>query len=299
MNVAREFLRGIIDYAGLFPPASLDMARAVAQFETYAESSERDLLGRFILPSSRLSEFAAERDASRLIRKDSPQWHLSVIPSAPTSAEAEAIRKFNQTQRESRSRVGPLIDAVEMPVRTVEEVRQAVMHFGKFQVFLEPVGVDDPTELLDAVAAANVAAKIRTGGVAPGAMPEPAIVIRFIRRCLELGLRFKATAGLHHALRNVYPLTYAPDSPRGSMYGYLNIFLAAAFIRDGLADDEARALLEESAASSISFDDSGVTWRGHTIGAAQLRATRERFAVSFGSCSFTEPVEEARELNLI
>jgi hypothetical protein len=299
MSAAREFLRGIIDYAGLFPPASLDMARAVAQFATYSESQDRDVLGRFILPSARLAEFSAALDASRLTRKSSTQWRLSVLPSAASSAEAETIREFNQARRDRRSGASAIIDAVEMPVRTVDEVHEAAMRFGKFELFLEPAGAGNRAELLEATASVSAAAKIRTGGITPGAMPQPGTVIRFMAKCLELGLRFKATAGLHHALRNVYPLTYAPDSPRGMMYGYLNVFLVAAFMRDGLPESALFDLLEESSPSSISFDESGVSWQGRRIGTEQLRATRQVFAVSFGSCSFTEPVEEARQLQLI
>jgi hypothetical protein len=298
MNVAREFLRGIIDYAGLFPPASLDMARAVAQFEMYSEGEDCDLLGRFILPAARLDEFASAIDASRLTRKNSA-WRISVIASAATAAEGEKIRRFNQARGRARSHVSTIIDAVEMQVRSVEEVRRAIMHFGKFKLFLEPVPPADQAELLLAIASAAAAAKIRTGGTTPGTTPEPEAVIRFISKCSELDLRFKATAGLHHALRNIYPLTYADDSPRGTMYGYLNIFLAAAFVRNGLPQPALRDLLQESEPGAISFDESGAAWRGHRVDVAQLRATRERFAVSFGSCSFTEPVEEARKLRLI
>jgi hypothetical protein len=64
MSVSREFLRGIIDYAGLFPPTSLDMARAVASFATYSEGEDRDLLGRFILSATRLDEFSSALEAS-------------------------------------------------------------------------------------------------------------------------------------------------------------------------------------------------------------------------------------------
>jgi hypothetical protein len=82
------------------------------------------------------------------------------------------------------------------------------------------------------------------------------------------------------------------------MYGYLNVFLGAAFQRDGLPEAAIYDLLEESDASSISFDSEGVSWRGNLVTAAALRETRSTFAVSFGSCSFTEPVQEARQLHL-
>ncbi len=299
MNGAREFLRGIIDYAGLFPPASLDMAHAVASFATYSESDERDLLGRFIVPTARLSELSSALGASRLTTQAAVPWRLSVIPATASNAEAGKIREFNQHNANSGSTVTMRIDAVELPVRSTEDVHRAVKEFGKFELFLEPVKNDDPSDVLEAIAAAGAAAKIRTGGTVAGSVPDAETIIRFMAKCFKLGLRFKATAGLHHAIRGVYPLTYAADAPRDKMYGYLNIFLAAAFMREDLPNTALYDLLDESAPSSISFDESGARWRDNTVGAQQLRATRDSFALSFGSCSFTEPVEEARQLHLI
>ena len=51
-----------------------------------------------------------------------------------------------------------------------------------------------------------------------------------MRRCLEAEVPFKATAGLHHPLRADYPLSYETNAPH-VMFGYLNLFLAAGFMR--------------------------------------------------------------------
>jgi hypothetical protein len=105
------------------------------------------------------------------------------------------------------------------------------------------------------------------------------------------GVVFKATAGLHHALRGAYRLTYAPDAASAPMYGYLNVLLATAALQAGASAAEAETLLTLADPAALVLHDGTVTWGGHEFTVSQLHATRARL-VSFGSCSFQEPVEE-------
>ena len=100
---------------------------------------------------------------------------------------------------------------------------------------------------------------------------------------------------LRPAVASVAGVARADVAPNG----YLNVFLAAAFRRAGLAEDALLQLLQEEDPSSIKFGDAGVTWRGNLADVQCLDDTRKSLAVSFGSCSFTEPVNEARQLHLI
>lgn len=293
MSSARAFLSEIIDYAGLFPPARLRMDDAVREYARYRRSSDNDLLGRFILPSSRLGEFASAAQ-SFLSADGSEPWRVSAIVSAGNDADIDSISEFNGEQS------GVRVDAIEMPVHSTGEIEWAANQFGKsFKLFLEPPITSDCSALLTSAARVGAAAKLRTGGVVPGAIPSAESVLRFIDTCATLDLPFKATAGLHHAIRGRYPLTYERNAPYGVMFGYLNVFLAATFRRVGLAEPALLALLQEEDASSITFDDAGVHWRGNSADIQHLTGTRESLAVSFGSCSFTEPVDEAMHLHLI
>jgi len=58
------------------------------------------------------------------------------------------------------------------------------------------------------------------------------------------------------------------------MFGFLNLFLAAAFLRQGMSDADARRLLEEGDPASLAFDRHGVSWRGHRLEAAALAEAR-------------------------
>ena len=130
------------------------------------------------------------------------------------------------------------------------------------------------------------------------AFPTAAGVVRFLGECIASGVAFKATAGLHHPLRAVYPLTYAPDAPRGAMFGFLNILLAVALLREGRGDEAATRALEEGSPEAMRFDANGLEWRGQTLSLQALERARESL-MAFGSCSFREPVGDLRAMHLL
>src|SRR5713101_2167456 len=54
----RAMLTGIIDYAGMFPPAKLPLDQAIRNYARYRTEPESWMLGRFICPAARLGELA-------------------------------------------------------------------------------------------------------------------------------------------------------------------------------------------------------------------------------------------------
>jgi hypothetical protein len=146
---------------------------------------------------------------------------------------------------------------------------------------------------------AGVYAKIRTGGVAANAIPQAAAVAGFLVGCARHGVCLKATAGLHHAIRAEHALTYEPRSERATMHGFVNFFVAAALALEGADEREVEAALSDETAANFAADEESVHWRGHEFSAQQIKRMRERFVVSFGSCSFTEPLEEMRAMGWV
>jgi hypothetical protein len=157
----------------------------------------------------------------------------------------------------------------------------------------------DPQTLITIIATAGCSAKIRTGGTTPDSFPPAKAIVRFMRQCLAAGIRFKATAGLHHPLRAEYRLTYEDGAACTSMFGFLNVFLSAAAIASGASDEDAERLLCEGGASAFTWSPVAVMWNDYVFGADDLKSLRQAGAVSFGSCSFREPVDESRALGLI
>jgi hypothetical protein len=141
-------------------------------------------------------------------------------------------------------------------------------------------------------------AKMRTGGVTAASVPSPEAVVRFMSACINAGVPFKATAGLHHAIGGRYALTYEADSAHATMYGYLNLFAAAALLVGHASAEDAVHVLTGSDASQVHFTDRAMTWGETSIDRTRLAHLREHVAISFGSCSFAEPVAESRALGM-
>jgi hypothetical protein len=275
----RALLEQIVDYAGLFPPAALDVPTAARNYASYRSSPDRWMLGRFVVGSAQVVELRDE--VERLHPADAP-WPISVVAADAGQARA-ALDIPSDTLL--------AVESVEVRIHAAD-VDELARRAGNRELYVE-VPLDSTLESrLDAIASSGARAKIRTGGTTPEAFPQATDVLRFLRGCAERNLSFKATAGLHHPLRGVYRLTYEPAAISGTMFGFLNIFLAALLVRQGIGDGEALALLTETGASALRLEDDALVWRDRRITAAAIRAGRMRFATSFGSCSFREPVDE-------
>lgn len=293
----RVLLDGLVDYAGLFPPASLGMADAVRNFARYRGGEAGWMLGRFVCAVSHFDAFitAAEpllpRDAGAL------PWRISAVGTGDHEADAAAIARMNDCHRWSVDECSALVDAVETRVSTPDDVQRLHEAFPvELTVYAElPAGVD-PVPFMQRLANTGRRAKLRTGGVMPDAFPSADAVFAFIDAAVQSHVPFKATAGLHHALRGTYPLTYEAEASVAPMFGFLNIVLAAALRAAEGSHEQVLQLLQESEASSIAFSDEAVAWRGHVLHRTHLSRVREEIAVAFGSCSFTEPVTEVRAL---
>lgn len=291
MTALRALLAGLVDYAGLFPPAALNMPAAVRSYAEYAASDEAWILGRFVVPSAHLDAFGEARSADEL--RDQPEWHLSALVGANVDADVERVRAFNEAMA-GRAH----IDTIEGKATTTEGVAAIADHAAGFRAFVE-IPLSDFSPLLDAIRDRGLNAKVRTGGVTRDAFPEPEALLAFIERACSVNVPFKATAGLHHAMRGQYHLTYDERSPTGSMFGFLNVFLTAAFVHAGMTEGAALAFLLERDVKKLSVSSSAIRWADRTVSTNDIRAARDCVAVSFGSCSFREPVDELRAAALI
>ena len=293
----RALLRGVVDYAGLFPPASLDMAAAAREYAGHRDGEDAWALGRFVLPAGRLDEFeSATRDV--LPREAARSWALSALLGSDIEEDLDRIEGFNRRHGDARSGA-VLVDTVELKAHTPRDVaRAAELLERRFDTYMEIPIADDPAELIAAIARTVAKAKMRTGGVTPDAFPAPAHVLRFVERCIAHDVSFKATAGLHHPWRAEHRLSHAEDAPTGTMFGFMNVLLCVAALVSGKGEAVATALLEERRPDAERFTADGARWGEHLFDTNTLARARERMA-AFGSCSFREPMDDLRALHLL
>ena len=92
MDAVVAAFRGFVDYAGLYPPASLNLERVIANYAAYRASPASWMLGRLVLPLDRLDEAEALARAAGANAAD--PWPMSVlvgILSGVTPTEGEGF----------------------------------------------------------------------------------------------------------------------------------------------------------------------------------------------------------------
>lgn len=293
-RIARALLSGLVDYAGLFPPAGLSMSETVGNYATYQRRVDSWALARLVVPVNRLGEL--EEALARLPASDRPEgrWPISGLIGTDLAAERAAIESFNQNKA-GLSRV----ESLELRVASIpqiEDVRQSLT-LG-LEVYCElPLTAELP-RLVAAVKQAGLRAKVRTGGIKAVDIPAPEAVLGFLTACASERLALKATAGLHHPLRGSAPLTYEAHAASATMFGYLNLIAAASLLWSQRSERDAHTVLIAQDRAQIRFAEDFVDWAGIRIGAEEIERTRREFMLAIGSCSFTEPMGEIRQLGL-
>lgn len=274
-----------IDYAGLFPPANLDMCQAVQNYATYRTADFSWALGRFIIPASKLIELTDSRIDQT--------WSFSVLLGTDLSLDLNNIRTF-------QGRFPASIHSVEVQAMNEADMDRVLNEFPDFMVYFEVPICENLPELIEAIARRNGRAKVRTGGINRELFPSPSQLSRFLICCADKRVPFKATAGLHHAIRWTYPITYERASLFATMHGFVNVLLASAAAFAGFRREIVELILAEENKGSFHFEQNGaIRWQEWNFPIRLIRQMRQRFLISFGSCSFLEPISDMKDLGLL
>jgi hypothetical protein len=207
--------RELCDDASLFPPGNSPLPGALLAHFHYRTADFADLVGGFVCPAERLGDLR-----SALGGAESVLGLVLTVPAGPAGL-ARALGDLAQFR-------GVVLRAVEIAVPADATPRDFFADLAAadldpaVDVYVEVPRDERRQPVLDRVAAAGLRAKFRTGGVHAELYPSEQELADSIRCAIERDVAFKATAGLHHAVRNTDPVTGFEQ------HGFLNLMLAAS-----------------------------------------------------------------------
>jgi hypothetical protein len=267
-------MRRILDYAGMFPPANLPLEQAACNFQEYQRHSHADFLGSFIAPLYRW--------------KDVGQADSLPAPASLLVRDTEigpGLQKIDAASIE-----------VILPAGSVREIVMLLEDSFPGRIFVELNWRQPYHPLMSLLAktSSRFGVKLRTGGVTPDTVPPSDAVADFLLAAAALKLPLKATAGLHVPVPNHDPAVGA------RMHGFLNFFSAGFLAYTGRADRKGIIhVLDNFSYDDFTFGPDAMRCGAVNFSLDEITQLRTRWLLSFGSCSFLEPIQHLESHGLI
>lgn len=256
---------GLVDDAAIFPPGNAELSQALQAFADRRDEWYADLVGSFVVTDTHLGSVPTGLPVSVV---------LTTGAGAVEGVAALAARKDLRLR------------GLEAAVRDVDDPAGNVRRIDAAARAAEvdvPVFVEIPGSITsawlaaaDEVAACGHRLKLRLGNIDHDLIPDAGTVASWIDAALDRETPFKATAGLHRAVRH--------DPEGGGAHGFLNVMAATQALWDGGSVHDAADALEQR--------------DGAALAGADLSSAR-RWFTSFGSCSVTEPLDDLIALGLL
>lgn len=312
-----SFMSGIIDFAGLFPPASLDIKSAIHNYSEYKKGSYHSFLSAFVCPANKLADLYEYES----LFKAEPVFKFTILctPDNDISLYADSIadqlKKISAFTKKMGS--AAIITSLEIKIpwqngdvdsniKALNEGARIISAAVPDEVnayYEIPRGatwVEDVATFTKAIATHNThfdaktrynkgGFKLRTGGVEASMIPSVEEVATSIYHCSKNKIPFKATAGLHH------PLRHFDEGLQSKMHGFLNVFGAGILANTHhLSEEQIIQILNEEELSAFRMSSHFFSWGKMKASIQNIEEARAQFAVSFGSCSFDEPIEDLK-----
>lgn len=317
------FLNDLIEYAGMFPPAKLPFQEAFQNFLNYRSEKHHWILSRFICPVasfdvlcdaltseqnlnqpvrisalggslvpnySSTDEFQSEFALLKELENAHPVGLCIETFEAKLSQDLVLTTIMNENHDELSKEQTPFSQAIiqtlsnrpvqlrkilfELPFDgnhiSIPVVRQMIREFAKVNSVISTQNV-------------KVGLKVRCGGSENIIATTP--LIEIVQECALQRVPFKATAGLHHPVFSL---------KRTEKYGFMSLFWACAycFANPQASIDQISQVLTESNVQNFKFEVDESYWKSNiSINSKQIEESRRLF-LSFGSCSFDEPIQD-------
>lgn len=313
LHSSDAFLKGLIDYAGLFPPARLPLRDAVKNYATYVNNADYWMLGSFVNPAFDLHELD---EYVSLFTKDKPLSISTLGRKGKNEQETLEFLKEDLGAVESfRERHGErvVLNFFELPLSSLNLSTRYLSEIGelmaqhKLSCYCElPIQSQESSwksglaEVLRSIAKQNestghlLGIKLRTGGIRADLIPPLEVVAAFIHGGKAYKIPAKFTAGLHH------PIRMFRDEVQTKMHGFLNVFTAALMANaHNLNESSILEILSDEKSKGFAFKRDRLVWNDLDVSTEMIKKLRRKLLCSYGSCSFDEPREELKALNII
>lgn len=299
-----SFMSGLIDYAGLYPPANLALTPAIQNYARYINCDDRWMLARFIIAAGRLTEL--NESLMALFSTESPlflsvicphvQTNLNLITEFKTKYGNKVSLDIIEAKLPDDGFVEPYLVGVEA---AIEKSGLALRPF--YELTFNEQWDNRLESTIQALARHNdkgtetaVGFKLRCGGVEAHMFPSPAQVSRAIILCRDYQVTMKATAGLHH------PVRHFNTSVNTKMHGFLNVFGGGMLAHvHQLNMAELQTIIAEENPAAFTFSTDTFAWHNLAINADQMQVLRQTGLSSYGSCSFDEPREDLQKIGVL
>lgn len=319
---AKAFFPKLIDYAGLFPPACLQPEEAIRAFLEMQASGNQWILSRFVTSAKVFLELSEELLAP--FRSEQP-LPLSLVVSQPREEVPQVLSRIESSDgRIALEMIECRINPGQGIINSFQENYEFLINSPSSRnltaIFFELAPCEKwkdgeqskegeqweegMKELVRAIAVRNSSAelvcglKLRCGGIEDALVPSPEKIATTLATVAAHSVPIKFTAGLHH------PFRHPPRPEEGNLtqpvHGFFNVYFAAlvSFLRNEAAEALIPIVSEMEQTSPV-FEQDAVSWMGYRLTFAEIEEARRDSVLSFGSCSFQEPVADAVALGWI
>ena len=271
-------IAGLVDDAGLFPPTELSMPDAIARHREDEANGSVVHTDRMLVAASRVGELLDALDDRPL--------DVGLVVDVPLDQARDVVQRLHDDPRTELGAVEIRLaaggDDPQAAVRAITDTFAALPP--RVAVYVEVPLDDHLDDTLAALGDARLGAKVRCGGVKAEMFPSTDQLVRFLQGVVREGLPFKATAGLHHAVR------YTDEQTGFAHHGFLNLLVGtqravecrpAAEIAEVLTSTDGEQLARDITAADELVDDQ----------------VREHF-VAYGSCDTRAPLADLQAVGL-
>ena len=308
-----------VDYAGLFPPAELPLDEAINNYAIFRLDPDSWMLSRFVIPSSKLSELEFFKN---LFQSNPPfpftvlgkktnstnefKKNLDLVISQITAFESSVGN--NLVSIESLELRVPILQDILFVLNMITDAINKYETEKVLEIYLEfelsQKHNDDLRLILRHIKEYNfdnknkkikfIGYKVRTGGVDAKEFPSIDKLASIIFECNNFGVQLKATAGLHH------PIRHYNNGVQTHMYGFINVIGACILASLHKLDfNTIYDILQDENPEDFRFSDQKFIWQKYEATKEQIEFSRIKSFISFGSCSFDEPLTDLLTLGLL